>query len=145
MSQIKAILDTWGKRCDGYLASSNETDVSVSAYNMPRRGKEQFGNIWQKVRATLLAIDRHVADSINNNDISHINNTDTIGKIYDTGTNAFDWFFISGDDTYLLVDSLRAYLQTPEIVESGKGNTPLFLGQVFFVLVYLFLVSVFVL
>lgn len=59
-AQVAAILDTWGKRCDGYVASSNHTDLSINAVKFARRGDERFGNIWQKVRATLLALDAHL-------------------------------------------------------------------------------------
>ena len=39
----------------------------------------------------------------------------------------YDWIFVSGDDTYLLVDSLRAYLRSTAI--QSLGSNPLFLGQ----------------
>jgi hypothetical protein len=48
--QVRAVLDTWGKRCDGFVASSNVTDTEINAIAFPRRGPEEFHNIWQKVR-----------------------------------------------------------------------------------------------
>ena len=49
-SSVKAIMDTWGKRCDGYLAASNSTNSTINTFRFARRGPEVFHNIWQKVR-----------------------------------------------------------------------------------------------
>lgn len=50
-TSVRAITDTWGKRCDGFLAFSNVTDASVPAVNVVRDGKEVYENLWQKVRS----------------------------------------------------------------------------------------------
>lgn len=175
--QVQAILDTWGKRCDGYVASSNLTDPAVSAFNFPRRGPENFHNIWQKVRATLMAIEvvtrrregaggdsiaaegeserwdterlkwvarrrgsshSHGARSNNRSDTS--SSGDTSCKRCNDGSHArstvrseeFDWVFVSGDDTYVLVDSLRAFLasETVRAAEAEDRRRPVFMGQV---------------
>ena len=109
--QVRAILDTWGKRCDGYFASSNASDETISALHVHRRGPESFNNIWQKIRATLIVADKYI-----------------IGE--NNSSSSFDWIFVSGDDTYVLVDSLRAYLESSEIIHaSAGGDRPLYLGQ----------------
>jgi hypothetical protein len=38
----------------------------------------------------------------------------------------FEWVFVSGDDTYLYVDSLRRFLQSIKV----DRNVPVFIGQV---------------
>ena len=48
---------------------------------------------------------------------------------------AYDWIFISGDDTALFVDSLKRYLTSTEIVTATEASNnlgfsrPLYLGQ----------------
>jgi hypothetical protein len=80
----------------------------ISAIKLPRRGPELFGNIWQKVRSTLMSIHDLVLDE-------------------------YDWFWISGDDVYLFVDSLRQYLRSDDVIyaqQSNDNNNPLYIGQV---------------
>lgn len=50
-TSVRGITDTWGKRCDGFLAMSNVTDASVPAVNVVRDGEELYENLWQKVRS----------------------------------------------------------------------------------------------
>jgi hypothetical protein len=108
--QVKSIIETWGKRCNGYLAVSNHTDVQQNTLHLRRRGPEDFHNIWQKIRAIVMML-----DSLNNQP--------------DAANSAdFEWAFISGDDTYLFVESLRHMLD--KIAENYDSSVPVILGQV---------------
>lgn len=49
--QIRAIAETWGRRCDGFMAASNVTDPSLGAVNLWHEGPEVYDNMWLKVRS----------------------------------------------------------------------------------------------
>lgn len=104
---ITAVRNTWASRCDGFIAMSDKTDVAIPALNVPHEGKEEYNNIWQKIRAIWLYVhDRHADD--------------------------FDYFIVGGDDMYVIVDNLRLYLNSKEILDAtAKGQYPLFLGRRF--------------
>jgi len=113
-SLIQTIRQTWGHRCDGFLAASTVTDRSVDAVNIPHEGKESYSNMWQKSRSMW-------------------------SYVYDHYYHEFDWFHIGGDDMYVIVENLRLYLESKEIVHPSYGgdqNTlnqqhPLILGTLF--------------
>lgn len=87
-SQVDAILETWGKRCDGFIAASTFTNQSVATVDLPHLGKAgSYHSLWQKVRSMFAYIYEHYVDD-------------------------YDFFHLSGDDTYLIVENLKAYLST---------------------------------
>ncbi len=94
---VRAQAETWGQQCDGFIAASNMTDHDTGSINLPHLGPEMYGNMWQKVRSMWAYAHDHYRDE-------------------------FDFFHICGDDVYLFVDNLRAYLDGPEVtsVENGK-------------------------
>jgi len=102
---LQAIVDTWGKRCDGFLAASNVTDHSVGAINLLHLGPEEYGNMWQKIRSMW-------------------------AYAYDNYLEDFDYFHICGDDVYLVVDNLRAYLNSPEVQKMKEGHVDIFAQKV---------------
>lgn len=64
--------------------------------------------------------------------------------MYDNYYNKYDWFHIGGDDLFLIVENLRLYIESEEIVTASNGGiylpskehppivqTPLFLGRRF--------------
>ena len=78
---------TWGRHCDGYVAFSNETLPELGIYQLPdHQAEESYDNMWQKVRGIWKHIHDHFLDD-------------------------FDYFYVSGDDVYLLVNNLKAYLR----------------------------------
>lgn len=83
-ARIQATADTWGRRCDGFLAASNQTNRSIGALDLPHAGPEAYGNMWQKIRSMW-------------------------AYAYDHYLDRFDYFHICGDDTYVLVENLKAY------------------------------------
>ena len=99
------------------MVGSNKTDVSIGAVDIPHEGPEEYDTIWQKVRSMW-------------------------GYIYDNYYDKYDWFHIGGDDLYLVVENLRLYLESEEILTAQndgvylpngdeKTQTPLFLGRRF--------------
>jgi len=108
--RIRGIRDTWGWRCDGFLAASTQTiddpsENGFGAVDLPHVGEESYENMWQKVRSIW-------------------------AYVYDNYLESFDYFYISGDDTHLIVENLKMYLSS--ITETHKKETErdtLFLGH----------------
>jgi len=94
---LAAQADTWGRRCDGFLAASNLTDHATGAVDLPHAGPEAYGNMWQKIR-TLWTY------------------------AYDHYRGEYDFFYIGGDDVYVVVDNLRAYVDGPQVRELERGG-----------------------
>eukprot|EP00622_Pseudochattonella_farcimen_P003851 FR739114.1.p1 GENE.FR739114.1~~FR739114.1.p1 ORF type:complete len:317 (+),score=59.08 FR739114.1:1-951(+) len=101
------VRDTWASRCDGFVFMSDTEDLSLPAARVSHEGKEEYNNIWQKVRSIWKYVHLHYGDK-------------------------FDWFMVGGDDLIVIPPNLRAYLLSEEIQrESGHGSTPMFLGRRF--------------
>ena len=96
---VAAVRRTWGHKCDGFAAMSDETDPDLPALNVPHEGKEEYKNIWQKVRSIWLMVYQRYYDD-------------------------FEWFYIGGDDLYIIVENLRLYLNSDEIVRAGWIKQP---------------------
>mmetsp|Transcript_36685 Transcript_36685/g.74877 ORF Transcript_36685/g.74877 Transcript_36685/m.74877 type:complete len:574 (-) Transcript_36685:1541-3262(-) len=84
-TSIRAIRDTWGGGCDGFLAFSSSPDPRLPAIALQHEGPESYDNMWQKVRSIWKYVEAHYLDE-------------------------FDWFFIGGDDMFVLPNNLRTYL-----------------------------------
>ena len=97
---LRAQAHTWGKRCDGFFGASNFTDHSIGAINLLHEGVEAYGNMWQKVRSMWAYVS-----------LNYIND--------------YDFFYICGDDVYVTVENMRAYVDGPEIelLENGHVDT----------------------
>jgi hypothetical protein len=50
-AQIRAIAETWGPHCDGFMAASNHTDPTLGTVHLLHEGPEMYQNMWLKVRA----------------------------------------------------------------------------------------------
>jgi glycoprotein-N-acetylgalactosamine 3-beta-galactosyltransferase len=96
-THLAYISKTWARQCDGFLASSNLTDASIGAVNMLHQGEAVYNNMWQKVRSTL-------------------------AYIYDHYLEDYDYFHICGDDTYVVVENLKSYLDSPQVMALLKGS-----------------------
>lgn len=94
---MEAITNTWGTQCDGFFFASNVTDSRMGSIDIPHLGRESYDNMWQKIRSTWDYAFRNFLDS-------------------------FDYFHICGDDAYLVVDNLRAYVNSPEIAALLSGE-----------------------
>lgn len=104
---VKKITQTWGQRCDGYLAMSDLTDPTTPSIDIKHQGPEAYDNMWQKVRSIWIYLHKH-----------HVHD--------------FDYFVSGGDDLYIIVENLRKYLSSEEIVKATEhGEKPIFLGRRF--------------
>jgi hypothetical protein len=82
-----AIQDTWGKRCNGILFASDNSNLTTGHTHIPSNSVHGFGyqGMAQRTRAIL-------------------------AYLYDNFLTSFDFFHISGDDTYLIVENLKEFL-----------------------------------
>ncbi|GFH62194.1 hypothetical protein CTEN210_18670 [Chaetoceros tenuissimus] len=94
--RIRAIVNTWGSQCDGFFAASNKTDLTIRAIDLVHNGPEAYSNMWQKVRSMWM-------------------------YAHDNFLNDFDYFHISGDDSYVVIDNMKNYLQGEEIEQLLQG------------------------
>ncbi|KAL3919156.1 MAG: hypothetical protein SGILL_003894 [Bacillariaceae sp.] len=79
---VRAIAESYGQECDGFMAVSNLTDPTIGAFNLPHDGPEAYQNMWNKVQKMwFYAYSHYLLD--------------------------FDWFFICGDDTFVIPDNVR--------------------------------------
>lgn len=110
--QATAVAETWGWKCDGYFAASTETIPEVydqrqtrmegiGSIDLPHLGPESYDNMWQKTRSIL-------------------------SYMHDYYLDDFDFFFLSGDDTYLIVENLRRTIQW---LGDSAWEQPLYLGH----------------
>jgi glycoprotein-N-acetylgalactosamine 3-beta-galactosyltransferase len=98
-NQTLAIADTWGARCDGFVAASTVTDLQLAKVRISHLGTQgAYGSIWQKVRSLL-------------------------AYIYTNFIDEFDFVFLCGDDTYLAVENLKSWLSSPEVVEATRDHS----------------------
>lgn len=84
-SRIQGMRDTWAGGCDGFLAFSTESDPRLPAISLKHDGPEEYDNMWQKVRSIWKFVGTHYLDD-------------------------YDWFFIGGDDLFVLPHNLKTYL-----------------------------------
>ncbi|CAB9503633.1 acetylgalactosamine 3-beta-galactosyltransferase 1 [Seminavis robusta] len=86
---IRAMRETWAPRCDGFLAFSTQSDPRIPAISITHEGPEEYNNMWQKSRAIWKFIGDHYLQE-----------------------QEYDYFFLGGEDLFVIVDNLRAYLGT---------------------------------
>jgi len=84
-NRIRAMQQTWAGGCDGFLAFSTESDPRLPAISLEHEGPEAYKNMWQKVRSIWKFVGTHYIDD-------------------------YDWFFIGGDDLFVLPHNLKTYL-----------------------------------
>lgn len=98
-TKIPTIRNTWGQKCDGFMVGSTATDPSLNTVSIPHEGPEEYQNIWQKMRSIW-------------------------SYVYDNYYEDYDWFHVGGDDLYVIVENLRAYLESDEIRLAARGGRP---------------------
>ena len=91
-----AAAETWGRDCDGFIGASNFTNHSIGTIDLTHAGSEEYMNMWQKVRSMWTYADDHYLDE-------------------------FDFFYICGDDTFVLVDHLRYFLAGEHVSRLENG------------------------
>jgi glycoprotein-N-acetylgalactosamine 3-beta-galactosyltransferase len=100
---LQSQAQTWGWRCDGFLGFSTKSVPAIGAVDLPHQGKENYGNMWQKVRSIW-------------------------AYIYDNYYNDFDYFHLSGDDNHFVIENMRNYLWS---VDDQNGTRPLYMGHLY--------------
>ena len=93
---------------DGFFAASTKTiedpaDKGYGAIDLPHEGLERYQNMWRKSRAIW-------------------------AYIYDNYVENFDYFYLSGDDTHLIVENLRRTLENLRL-NGSNPEQPLYLGH----------------
>ena len=83
--KIEEIIKVWGWRCDGFFAASTVTNETIGLVNLTHLGPESYNNMWQKTRSMF-------------------------AYMYDNYYDDFDFFWIGGDDVYMIVENMRNYL-----------------------------------
>ena len=96
-TKVKAQRETWGQKCSHFVVFSTTTDLSIPSIAIPHIGDESYENLWQKVRFIWKYIHHHYI-------------------------NDFDWFMLSGDDTYVVMENLVEYLTSTEMVAEKRKN-----------------------
>jgi glycoprotein-N-acetylgalactosamine 3-beta-galactosyltransferase len=86
-TNIRAIRETWAPGCDGFLAFSTKSDPRIPAISLPHEGTEEYNNMWQKVRSIWSFVGEHYKSD-------------------------FDWFYIGGEDLFVIPQNLKNYLGT---------------------------------
>ncbi|KAL7581373.1 hypothetical protein ACA910_021965 [Epithemia clementina (nom. ined.)] len=102
-AQVAAVAETWGPKCDGFLAASNKTDRSIGAVNILHEGPEAYDNMWMKVVSIFKYAHKHYI-------------------------NDFDFFHIGGDDMYVIAENLRYTISTGNWKAPWNTSEPLMLG-----------------
>lgn len=100
-SSLTAIANTWGRHCDGFFAASTKTNHSIGAIHLLHRGPEEYDNMWQKIRSMW-------------------------AYAHDNYLDQYDYFHICGDDVYVVVENLRAYLHSNEVKRLEEGHLDVF-------------------
>ena len=93
---LRAVADTWGRKCDGFIGISNVTDHSIGAVAIPHHGDEHYKNMWQKLRSTWK-------------------------YAYDNFRDEYDYFYACGDDTYVVMDNFRTFLESETVQKLKNG------------------------
>jgi ShK domain-like len=105
-TNVQATRETWGKKCDGFIAFSTVDNDLIPSLNILHEGDEHYDNMWQKSRSIWKYINEHFVDS-------------------------FDYFLLGGDDMFYVVENLKHYLMSAEITALSAKNTGIFLGRRF--------------
>jgi glycoprotein-N-acetylgalactosamine 3-beta-galactosyltransferase len=98
--QAQAVRDTWARRCDRLiLFTTGSSNAATNAIQLPGLTNANADR-WDSVHPAITYISQHYLDE-------------------------FDWFLKTDDDTYVVVDNLRAYLKTLP----SPATTPYYLGR----------------
>lgn len=93
-SHVKAIRETWGLKCDKLVFCSNVTDESIGAVKIDIPISDH-DHLWDKHRKSL-------------------------EYIYDTYRDDYDWFYKADDDAFVIMENLKLFLRSPEIMMKSK-------------------------
>ncbi|KAL7470317.1 hypothetical protein ACHAXS_010541 [Conticribra weissflogii] len=103
-NKVNAIRNTWAGGCDGFLAFSSKTDLSIPAIAIRHKGPEKYNNMWQKVRSIWKYVAAHYI-------------------------NDYDWFHLGGDDMFVLPQNLKTYLASLAYENGSPREKRYFVGR----------------
>ena len=86
---------TWGRRCDGFVAFSNQTVVDLNMLDLQHDGPESYHNMWQKTRRVWTYLQQHYG-------------------------NEYDMFHLGGDDMYVIPENLKLRYTEILLLQSNK-------------------------
>lgn len=90
--RVRAAAETYGQRCDGFMAASNLTDRSIGAVDIPHEGPEDYDNMWNKVKSIWAYVHDHFIED-------------------------YDFFHIGGDNMFVVAENLRYAVSTMNVPE----------------------------
>lgn len=88
------------------MAATLYSEVASGTVHIPHIGEESYDNMWQKVRSMW-------------------------SYVHDNFIDSYDFFHIGGDDTFVIVENMRSFLQSKKVVEDSGGSSyphPLYIG-----------------
>jgi glycoprotein-N-acetylgalactosamine 3-beta-galactosyltransferase len=116
-TRAKGSKRTWGKNCDKLLILSDEEDRKFESIRL--QSNASYKGLWNKLNETVHYLHEPLVD--NKNYIAYI--------------DQYDWFLKANDNSYVIMETLQALLNQPEIQRQhgAKKNPylrmPLFLVQ----------------
>lgn len=103
--RLRSQARTWGPHCSSFLGVSNANDPGIGALKIEHEGPEAYNNMWQKVRGMWKYVHQHCIDN-------------------------FDFFFVCGDDNFVIVENLEAYLTSDELLAAAGAPSLHALSQI---------------
>lgn len=112
-TRVRAVLETWGQKCDQLVVASNVTDLSIGGGGggvgtvvdvAAIRAPSTYEGLWLKLNETL-------------------------HYVYDTYRNDYDWFLKVDDDSFVILENLRFFLASSSRTASTK-DVPMAFGHV---------------
>ena len=101
-TRLKDIKRTWGSKCDKILFMSDIEDLAIPTVRITAPPTHEM--LWQKHREVVKMLIREYSEQ------------------------DFDWVFKCDDDTFVLMENLKQYLDSPEIRDWNMSK-PLILGH----------------
>jgi glycoprotein-N-acetylgalactosamine 3-beta-galactosyltransferase len=101
-TRVKDVLSTWGKRCDKLVLASDVEDAAWGT--IATHSKATWKNLWPKLNETL----HHV---------------------YENYRDDYDWFLKVDDDSYVIMENLKAFLASDKVKEKARTKQPLVYGR----------------
>jgi glycoprotein-N-acetylgalactosamine 3-beta-galactosyltransferase len=89
-----AISETWGRKCDGLLYASDHSNAESGHVHIPSNSRHKFGykGMIQRTRSIL-------------------------AYLYDNFLEDYDYFHLSGDDVYMIVENMKEFLASDRVRE----------------------------
>ncbi|KAF1780177.1 Fringe-like [Phytophthora cactorum] len=113
-TRVRAVAETWGQRCDKLLFFSNMSDTIIVAADTPAERR------FDVVQLDIIADHAHL----------WLRTRAALKYLYDNFRHDYDWFYKCDDDTYAIVENMRAYLKRPEVLQRFNRE-PMHMGHRF--------------